>query len=244
MKRTFSCYFLSLLFLLPAVASWAQSTEFNGDPLTKLKEKSAQGTEAQAPQSQTTSETDSSSVKSVDPWAGLRNRGPMFPDSLMKGYEVEVFQNVLKMAEWASFKYMEVLEQAKKGDVNAIYKMLDFHRYVDGKDALNHGVTCLELLPLAGDEAYAKAVSMCKLKLREVVKERLMLAQGRTKKGFLQQQPIETWAPWTWNHLNEKEPPLPEKVVEKPKTETPSAAPNAGSSSTPAPKDVSSQKKQ
>ncbi len=141
------------------------------------------------------------------------------PDSLLQNYEIEVFQNVLKMADIASFKYKEVLSKAKTGDIGAIKQMLDFHKVVDGADALNHGVTCLELLSLAGDGQFASAVSLCKPKLKELVLERLMLAQGRTKKPFLRQS-LTNWAPITWAYLNgikiptQEQKPEPESTLD------------------------------
>lgn len=126
---------------------------------------------------------------------------PVFPDSLMRNYEVEVFQNVLKMADLANVKYKELMTSAKSGNVASMHKLLDFHRVVDGVDALNHAVTCLELIPLMGDAPFAAAVNFCPPKLKKVVLDRLMLAQARTKKTFLRQS-LTNWAPVTWAHLN------------------------------------------
>lgn len=126
---------------------------------------------------------------------------PIFADSLMKGYQVETFQKVLKTAEVAKFDYKTNLENAKKGDETAIHKMFDFHRVVDGVDGLNHAVTCLEIIPLAGDKACAAAAYRCSPNLRKLLIERLMLAQARTKKTFLRQS-LTNWAPGTWAYLN------------------------------------------
>lgn len=126
---------------------------------------------------------------------------PVFADSLMRNYEIEVFQNVLKMADLASVKYMDVLAKAKTGDVTSMHQLLDFHRVVDGVDALNHAVTCLELIPVVGDAPFAAAVYRCPPKLKKLVLERLMLAQVRTKKTFLRQS-LTNWAPMTWAYLN------------------------------------------
>ena len=128
-------------------------------------------------------------------------KAPMFPDSLMLNYEVQLFQNVLKMADLASFKYTDAIAKAKAGDAVSIYKLLDFHRVVDGVDALNHAVSCLELIPLAGDRPFAEGVSRCPPALKKVVLDRLILAQGRTKKTFLRQN-MTQWAPFSWAYLN------------------------------------------
>jgi hypothetical protein len=138
--------------------------------------------------------------------AAAAEAGPMFPDSLMKNYDVEVFQSVVKLADQLGYKYSDMLSKAKTGDAAAIFQMLDFHRIVEGKDALNHAVTCLEILPLAGDDAFASAVTMCKPKLVQVLLERIMLAQGRSKKTFLRQG-MGAWAPTTWAILNGQAPP-------------------------------------
>ncbi len=136
---------------------------------------------------------------------------PIFADSLMRNYQVEMFQNVLKTADLANFKYKEMVENAKTGDVTSIHKLLDFHRMVDGVDGLNHAVTCLELIPLAGDNAYGAAVYRCSPNLRKLLTDRLMLAQVRTKKTFLRQS-LTNWAPATWAYLNGQtyQPPAPQ----------------------------------
>lgn len=132
--------------------------------------------------------------------APMTERKAAFPDSLMKNYKVEVFGNVLKMAELAGTPYKELVTKAQSGDVDAIYQLLDFHRVVDGADALNHAVTCLELIPVTGDAVFASAAHRCSPKLRKVVLDRLMLAQVRSKKTFLRQS-LTNWAPVTWSIL-------------------------------------------
>lgn len=132
--------------------------------------------------------------------------------------DVTVSPNVLKTAEWAGFKYMDVLKQAKTRDMKAIGQFLDFHGTVDGVDALDHAVTCLELIPVAGDFEVATAIQRGKPKLREVLLERLVLAQGRTKKTELQ-QPLAQWAPDVWAALNGQPlPNVPEASLTKPES--------------------------
>ena len=117
--------------------------------------------------------------------------------------DVTVFESVLSTASWASFKYMDQLANAKQGNTNATLKLLEFSGTVDGKEALDHSVTLLELIWSAGDESFAKAVSLAKPKLKSVLLERLQLAQGRTKKEALR-KPMAEWAPKTWDVLNGK----------------------------------------
>ncbi|MFN0037626.1 MAG: hypothetical protein ACKVUS_21395 [Saprospiraceae bacterium] len=193
MKRTFSHGALCLFLFLPAIA-WAQ-------------DRSSQPTQIslQVSDSQTSSQIQSSESADSTSTLGFATEvsqsAPMFPDSLMQNYEVETFQGVLKMADLIGFKYNDVLAKAKTGDIDAIWQLLDFHRIVDGKDAQNHAVTCLEIIPLAGDMPFAAAVLQCSPKLKAAVLERTVLAQSRTKKGFLRQS-MANWAPFTWASLN------------------------------------------
>jgi len=146
---------------------------------------------------------DSPAVDLVKPQAAAVQKAPL-PDS-----SVTVFDGVLKLADWAGVKYSEELAKAKTGDVVAVKKLLDFHATADGVDALNHAVTCLELLPIVGDDKFASAALGCKPKLRQLILERLILAQGRTKKEHLQKS-LTDWAPFTYAYLAGKEVPSTE----------------------------------
>lgn len=123
-----------------------------------------------------------------------------------KAPDIEVSPATLKTAEWADFKYNEILAKAATGDFKAIQQFLEFHSIVDGSDALGHGVSCLELIPVAGDFQVARVIQSLKPNLRKLLAERLVLAQGRTKKTELQ-KPLNDWAPDVWAALNGK--PLP-----------------------------------
>jgi hypothetical protein len=150
---------------------------------------------------------------------------------------VQVFDGVLKVADWAKFDYKSVLERAKKGDGAAVRELLDFHGTVDGADALNHSVTCLELIPVAGDRIFGGAVAFCKPTLKKLLKERLLQAQRRTKKTALRSNFAE-WAPFTWGYLTDNPVVIPE----------PTAAPEPQAGKirigTVAPADSSAQRKQ
>jgi hypothetical protein len=193
MKRIFSDCIFILLLLLPSLV-WAQD-----DAPFQLAPPSERGGQPGQIQMQSTVGQDSSAAGSTEVTA--LPAAPMFPDSLMKNYEVETFQGVLKMADLTSFAYNDVLAKAKTGDAGSIYQLLDFSRIVDGKDGVNHSVTILEIIPLAGDEAFSAAASQCKPKLKKMVLDRLIQAQSRTKKEFLRQS-MEHWAPTTWAVLN------------------------------------------
>lgn len=117
--------------------------------------------------------------------------------------DVTVFESVLSTASWANFKYKDQLALAKKGDQKALTALLDFSGTVDGRAALDHSVTLLELIVSTGDNAFSLAVKSSKAKLKSILLDRLQLAQGRTKKEELR-QPMHAWAPMTWAALNNK----------------------------------------
>lgn len=148
-------------------------------------------------------QTDAASAPDEVKRSNMAGTAPVcpFPDSIMRKHEIEIFQSVLKVADLAKFKYMDAIAGAKAGDVSSMQKLLDFNRVVDGVDALNHAVTCLELIPVAGDHIFGTAVYLCTPKMKKVLLERLTLAQGRTKKTYLR-QPLANWAPSSWSYLN------------------------------------------
>lgn len=115
--------------------------------------------------------------------------------------DVEISGSVLKTAEWAGFKYKETLEKVAAGDQQATKDFFEFSGTVDGTEALQHAVTCIELIPLAGDEKIGSIISILKPKLKKVMLDRFQLAQGRTKKTELL-KPMQEWAPLTWKALN------------------------------------------
>lgn len=117
--------------------------------------------------------------------------------------QVTVFQEVLNVAKWAGFDYEAQLNLAKSGDYKAVSKLLHFSGTVEGDDALKHAVTCLELIPVAGDVPFAAALNISKPALKKAMLERLQLAQGRTQNENLK-KPIKDWAPITWDVLNGK----------------------------------------
>jgi len=113
---------------------------------------------------------------------------------------VEVAESVLKMADWAGFKYRTVLATAATGDVQAIQQFLQFSNAVDGVDALKHAVACLELIPVVGDLYFSFGLMRLKPALKKVLLDRLMLAQVRTKNPAFRES-LTHWAPSTWSVL-------------------------------------------
>lgn len=126
--------------------------------------------------------------------------------------DVFVSKAVLKTAEWANFSYKDVLKKAVAGDGKAITQFFKFNSAVDGVEAVEHNVTCLELIPLATDSKVANSLLFATPKLKKVVVDRMVLAQGKTQKANLK-KPIESWAPKTWAVLNNL--PLPNEPVDE-----------------------------
>jgi hypothetical protein len=118
-----------------------------------------------------------------------------------KKTDLEISSEVLKTADWAAFKYMENLDKAQSGDLKAIKAFLEFSSVVDGTESLQHAMTCVELIPLTTDEKMGASIATLKPKLKTVLLERFVLAQGRTKKEELK-KPLLEWAPLTWKALN------------------------------------------
>lgn len=115
--------------------------------------------------------------------------------------EVTVSEAVVQSAKELKFDYVEVLEKARKGDQEAVTKFFDFHRLADGVDGLQHGITCLELIPFAGDANVAEACSKFKPGLKKLIFERLVYGQANTKKEDLK-KPLEQNFPSVYKAFN------------------------------------------
>lgn len=115
--------------------------------------------------------------------------------------EIEVSNAVLKTAETFDFKYMDVLAKAKTGNTQSIQEFIRFNKYVDEMEGINHGLSCLELIPFATDTKFAAACKLSSVNLRKLLAERLQQAQGKTKKEDLR-KPLKDWAPLTYAALN------------------------------------------
>lgn len=133
---------------------------------------------------------------------------------------VYVSKSVLKTADWAGFKYNEVLKKSMTGDQNALNQFFKFSSVVDGVEGIDHAVTCLELIPLASDQNVSSSLLLANDKLKKLILDRLVLAQSKTKKAELRQA-IQSWAPFTWAALNHLPAPVNKlddaKVLEKAK---------------------------
>ncbi|MCC7246061.1 MAG: hypothetical protein IT269_10300 [Saprospiraceae bacterium] len=129
----------------------------------------------------------------------------MTPPSMPK-HKISIGDGMQRQAQWAKFDYTDVLERAKKGEYKAIKDFLEFSAVVDGVDALDHAVTCIELLQYASDYRYSSVLQILKPNLRNVLKDRFQLAQGRTKVEELS-KPMAQWAPMSWAILNDQKAP-------------------------------------
>lgn len=136
------------------------------------------------------------------------------PSMVSFGQKVYVSKSVLKTAEWANFKYKEVLDKSIAGDIQALTSFFKFNSAVDGVEAIDHNITCLELIPLATDDKVATALLATNHRLRKLVMDRLVLAQGKTQKTELK-KPLESWAPKTWAIISNKPLPAPQVSTEE-----------------------------
>ena len=112
-------------------------------------------------------------------------------------------KDVVKTAEQIKFQYKDVLKKAIGQDQKAIGQLFEFSRILDGQEALEHAVTCLEIIPFVTDKVMALALEQVNPKLRTASLERLVQAQGLTDKAELK-KPIQSWAPYTWEALNNR----------------------------------------
>ncbi|MBK6931017.1 MAG: hypothetical protein IPH12_09120 [Saprospirales bacterium] len=111
--------------------------------------------------------------------------------------------DVRKTATQIKVDYKELVKKASAKESAAVKKLFEFSRIVDGSEAIEHAVTCLEVIPLATDDVVANALVSLSPKLKKVLLSRLEQAQGRTQKTELK-LPIQKWAPLTWEVLHNR----------------------------------------
>jgi len=115
--------------------------------------------------------------------------------------KVFVSDNVLQVADQAQFDYKGTLKKATAKDGKAVIDLFEFIRLLEPAEADEHALTCLELIPVATDEVFAKAVKTRTVKMKAALLRRITAAQERTKKEALK-KPMEEWAPYSWKALN------------------------------------------
>lgn len=115
--------------------------------------------------------------------------------------KVFVSDNVLQIAAQAQFDYKGTVKKASNKDGKALIDLFEFIRLLEADQADEHAITCLELIPLASDEVFAKAVKTRSIKMKAALLRRITAAQERTQKEALK-KPMEEWAPYSWKALN------------------------------------------
>lgn len=125
--------------------------------------------------------------------------------------KVYLSDNVIKTADQIKFEYKNTVKKASQKDAAAIVKLVDFSRLLDGQEAVEHAQTFLEIIPLASDRVVAKAIEKMNVKLKKVTLERLQKAQSKTQNSALK-KPLNSWAPFTWEALNNRPVVFPEQI--------------------------------
>lgn len=117
---------------------------------------------------------------------------------------VFVSDAVLVVAQQAQVDYRGLIRKASAKDAKALSDLFEFSRLLDGATLNDHMQTCLELIPVATDEVYAKALESRSSGLKLHLLKNIEVAQARTQKEPLK-KPISEWAPYTWEALNGRE---------------------------------------
>ncbi len=118
------------------------------------------------------------------------------------GKSVFISQDVLKTAKWAEFDYKTKLDQSLRGNVTAMQEFFEFMTYVDDKQRIEHAVTCLEIIPVVGDQVFSTAVQNLKPKFRDVFRAQIQIAMGKTENPEIKGKQITELYPYTWGALN------------------------------------------
>lgn len=118
------------------------------------------------------------------------------------GKSVYVSEKVLKTAEWAGFDYKKNLDEALHGNVTSMQKLFEFMKFVDGVERSEHAVTCYEIILVVGDQVYSSAVQNLYPKFRDVFRQQLIFATGRTENPDLKGKQLAQTFPYTWGALN------------------------------------------
>lgn len=118
--------------------------------------------------------------------------------------DVFVSDAVVTVAQQMKVDYKGLVRKASAKDARALHELFEFTRLLDGAALNDHLQTCLELIPVATDEVYAKALESRSPGLKSYLLKNMEAAQGRTQKEPLK-KPIGQWAPYTWEALNGRE---------------------------------------
>lgn len=116
---------------------------------------------------------------------------------------------VISTANQIDFDYEGTVKKAAGKDTRAMVKLMEFNRILDGAEAIEHGRTMLEIIPVASDKTVAMAIRHLNPKLKKVALDRMLSAQKKTEISALK-KPIKDWAPYTWETLNNRALIFPE----------------------------------
>lgn len=117
---------------------------------------------------------------------------------------VFVSDAVVAVAQQMQVDYKGLVRKASAKDAKALQELFEFTRLLDGAALNDHLQTCLELIPVATDEVYAKALESRSPGLKAYLLKNMENAQERVQKESLK-KPIGEWAPYTWEALNGRE---------------------------------------
>ncbi|MCS6928334.1 MAG: hypothetical protein NZM43_02450 [Saprospiraceae bacterium] len=117
---------------------------------------------------------------------------------------VFISEAVLAIAQQAQVDYRALVKKASAKDSEALNNLFEFTRLLDGSISIDHAQTCLELIPVVGDEVFAKALESRSSGLKKHLLNQMSAAQKQTRKEALK-KPIQGWAPYTWEALNDRE---------------------------------------
>ena len=110
---------------------------------------------------------------------------------------------VISTADQIDFAYKSTVKKAAGKDAQAIAKLMEFSRILDGPEAIEHARTMLEIIPVASDKTVALAIQYLSPKLKKVTLDRMQSAQKKTAIEALK-KPMKNWAPYTWETLNNR----------------------------------------
>ncbi len=135
---------------------------------------------------------------------------------------------VISTADQIDFAYKSTVKKAAGKDAQAIVKLMEFSRILDGAEAVEHARTMLEIIPVATDKTVAVAIQYLSPKLKKVTLDRMQSAQKKTAIEALK-KPIKNWAPLTWETLNNRplvfdDPAADKKMIDR--DNTPAAGAN------------------
>lgn len=131
---------------------------------------------------------------------------------------------VIRTADQIDFAYKSTVKKAVAKDGQAIIKLIEFSRILDGVEAVEHARTMLEIIPAATDKTVAVAIQSLSPKLKKVTLDRMLGAQKNIKNEALK-KPIKNWAPLTWETLNNRplvlnDPASDQKMIDRDNTPT------------------------